>query len=261
MILKKIYKIDLDNELGSGVFGRLVKAEAKIGLINEKPTLTVAVKMVRSKSNVIAAEYLVNELKLLIHLGLHLNIVNLLGSCTEGIYAGFIELSSLAKHFIFLKNPFNCFTFSGNLFLIIDYCRHGNLKDYLTNHRGSYVNQMNTFRGIFGKLNSECSSTSSQAEYALNVYPNIFLYLKSNLHQCRIEEIQQRHEEPIHSSPNVIVNPFEESYYKDLEYYYNIGVHAPADKDIIDTSDCNKQPDWSINYKADSKASSSSSNY
>ena len=172
----------------------------------------------------------------------------------------FIELSSLAKHFIFLKNPFNCFTFSGNLFLIIDYCRHGNLKDYLTNHRGSYVNKMNTFRGIFGKLNSERSSTSSQAEYALNVYPNIFLYLKSNLHQCRIEAIQQRHEEPIHSSPNVIVNPFEESYYKDLEYYYNIGVHAPADKDIIDTSDCNKQPDWSINYKADSKASSSSSN-
>lgn len=50
--------------------------------------MTVAVKTVRSKSNVAAAESFVNELKLLIHLGMHLNIVNLLGSCTEGIYHG-----------------------------------------------------------------------------------------------------------------------------------------------------------------------------
>ena len=48
-----------------------------------KTAKTVAVKMVKSQTNVAALEALVSELKILIHLGSHLNVVNLLGACTK----------------------------------------------------------------------------------------------------------------------------------------------------------------------------------
>lgn len=72
-------------QLGAGNFGRVVKAEAS-GLNDNVPVKTVAVKMVRSQTNVLALEALVSELKILIHLGAHLNIVNLLGACTKNLY-------------------------------------------------------------------------------------------------------------------------------------------------------------------------------
>lgn len=75
-------------QLGSGCFGRVVKGEA-IGIKGSRETVrTVAVKMVRSQTNVAAMESLVSELKILIHLGSHLNVVNLLGACTKKITKG-----------------------------------------------------------------------------------------------------------------------------------------------------------------------------
>jgi len=84
----------LGNELGFGAFGRVVKAEA-IGLKSKwikkseetDDVKTVAVKMIRSQlliqNQVAALEALVSELKVMIHLGPHLNVVNLLGACTK----------------------------------------------------------------------------------------------------------------------------------------------------------------------------------
>lgn len=75
-------------QLGSGCFGRVVKGEA-IGIKGSSETVrTVAVKMVKSQTSVVAMESLVSELKILIHLGSHLNVVNLLGACTKKITKG-----------------------------------------------------------------------------------------------------------------------------------------------------------------------------
>jgi hypothetical protein len=75
-------------QLGAGCFGRVVKAEA-VGIKSSGEIVkTVAVKMVRSVTNVAAMEALVSELKILIHLGSHLNVVNLLGACTKKISKG-----------------------------------------------------------------------------------------------------------------------------------------------------------------------------
>lgn len=75
-------------QLGTGCFGRVVKGEA-IGIKGSCEIVqTVAVKMVRSKANVAALEALVSELKILIYLGSHLNVVNLLGACTKNITKG-----------------------------------------------------------------------------------------------------------------------------------------------------------------------------
>ncbi len=48
--------------------------------------------MIKSQTNVAAFEALVSELKIMIYLGAHLNIVNLLGACTKSIIRGTILL-------------------------------------------------------------------------------------------------------------------------------------------------------------------------
>ena len=73
--------------MGTGAFGRVVKAEA-IGLKSDEPVTTVAVKMVRSRADIAAIQSLVSELKIMIHLGSHLNVVNLMGACTKDISKG-----------------------------------------------------------------------------------------------------------------------------------------------------------------------------
>ena len=81
------------NELGSGAFGRVVKAEA-VGLAmrNGQTVKTVAVKMVSSQllyqNQLAALETLISELKVMIYLGSHVNVVNLLGAYTKHISHG-----------------------------------------------------------------------------------------------------------------------------------------------------------------------------
>ena len=93
--------------MGSGAFGRVVKAEAiglKSSVRNDSDATataadvkTVAVKMVRSQlliqSQVAALEALVSELKVMIYLGPHLNVVNLLGACTKRASKGLYILN------------------------------------------------------------------------------------------------------------------------------------------------------------------------
>jgi hypothetical protein len=85
-------------QLGAGCFGRVVKAEA-VGIAGSGESVqTVAVKMVRSPTNVAAVEALISEMKILIFLGSHLNVVNLLGACTKQISKGKIRNNCL-EHF------------------------------------------------------------------------------------------------------------------------------------------------------------------
>ena len=59
-------------------------SQKRIGSKPEQPVATVAVKMVRSTANAEAALIsLVGELKIMIQLGSHLNVVNLMGACTD----------------------------------------------------------------------------------------------------------------------------------------------------------------------------------
>ncbi|KAK4010278.1 hypothetical protein OUZ56_019424 [Daphnia magna] len=113
-------RLTLGIQLGTGCFGRVVKAEAFGIKGSDEIVKTVAVKMVRSESNVAAMEALVSELKILIHLGSHLNVVNLLGACTKKIS-------------------------KGELLIIVEYCRFGNLQSYLVNHRSSFINLVDEF--------------------------------------------------------------------------------------------------------------------
>lgn len=98
--------------LGSGVFGRVVEATVS-DLLHSHPTTKVAIKMVKPSSS--AAQSLMSELKVLGHLGPHLNLVNLLGACTRG----------------------------GPVYLITEFCRHGDLVNYLQRNKHTFL-QSNT---------------------------------------------------------------------------------------------------------------------
>ena len=67
--------------MGSGAFGRVLKAEAS-GILSSEAVTTVAVKMVKPRADITYMKALMAELKIMIHIGKHLNIVNLLGAST-----------------------------------------------------------------------------------------------------------------------------------------------------------------------------------
>ena len=77
-------KLKLGKLLGSGAFGRVLKGEAS-GIVSWEPFSTVAVKMVKPQADITYIKALMSELKIMIQLGKHLNIVNLLGACTTGL--------------------------------------------------------------------------------------------------------------------------------------------------------------------------------
>lgn len=100
--------IVLGQVLGSGAFGRVVKATVN-DLLHSHSVTKVAVKMVKHNSG--AVQSLMSELKVLAHLGPHLNVVNLLGACTRG----------------------------GPVYLITEFCRHGDLVNYLQRNKHTFL--------------------------------------------------------------------------------------------------------------------------
>ncbi|NXL87860.1 CSF1R factor, partial [Alectura lathami] len=98
--------------LGAGAFGKVVEATA-FGLGKEDSVLKVAVKMLKSTADTDEQEALMSELKIMSHLGHHENIVNLLGACTYG----------------------------GPILVITEYCRYGDLLNFLRKKAESIIIQ------------------------------------------------------------------------------------------------------------------------
>ncbi|CAH1777673.1 unnamed protein product [Owenia fusiformis] len=98
--------------LGAGAFGRVVKADA-VGLNDYESSTPVAVKMVKDCTDYDQMKSLMSELKIMIHIGSHLNVLNLLGAVTKDIA-------------------------SGELYIMMEYCPHGNLRNYLLKHRATF---------------------------------------------------------------------------------------------------------------------------
>ena len=155
MRLNETLNVNLGIQLGAGCFGRVVKAEA-VGLKDSEETVkTVAVKMVRSEANIAAMEALIGELKILIYLGSHLNVVNLLGACTKQMYKGIVRFFFSKRIASSLKN---CVCpFLGELLVIVEYCRFGSLQTFLISHRNNFINLVDDF----GNLKTQCEMESN----------------------------------------------------------------------------------------------------
>lgn len=99
--------VALGRVLGSCSVGRIVEATVS-GLTGSDSAAKAAVKIMKSKRD--AAQSLMSELKVLAYLGPHLNIVNLLGACTR----------------------------QGPLYLITEFCQHGDLLSYLHRNKAAF---------------------------------------------------------------------------------------------------------------------------
>ncbi|XP_056131652.1 platelet-derived growth factor receptor alpha [Lampris incognitus] len=103
-------RLALGRILGSGAFGKVVEGTA-YGLSRSQPVMKVAVKMLKPTARSSEKQALMSELKIMTHLGPHLNIVNLLGACTK----------------------------SGPIYIITEYCFHGDLVNYLHKNREKFI--------------------------------------------------------------------------------------------------------------------------
>ncbi|KAF5275343.1 hypothetical protein FQR65_LT04171 [Abscondita terminalis] len=96
----------LGKTLGEGAFGKVVKAESS-GLLKPGQSPVVAVKMLKEGHTDNEMMDLVSEMEMMKMIGKHVNIINLLGCCTQ----------------------------NGPLYVVVEYAPHGNLRDFLRQHR------------------------------------------------------------------------------------------------------------------------------
>ncbi|XP_062297514.1 receptor-type tyrosine-protein kinase FLT3 [Scomber scombrus] len=131
--------LELGKELGSGAFGMVLQATA-YGINKPGVSQQVAVKMLKDKHQTVEKEALMSELKMLTHIGHHANIVNLLGACTD----------------------------TGPIYLIFQYCRHGDLLNYLKNNSKRYHKSVtdafnkDRFRSLYHNLHPRKTSSEKQ---------------------------------------------------------------------------------------------------
>uniref|UniRef100_A0A671TXQ5 receptor protein-tyrosine kinase n=1 Tax=Sparus aurata TaxID=8175 RepID=A0A671TXQ5_SPAAU len=104
-------RLQLGKPLGRGAFGKVIQASA-FGIDNTTSCSTVAVKMLKEGATASEHKALMTELKILNHIGHHLNVVNLLGACTKP---------------------------GGPLMVIVEYCCYGNLSNFLKSKREVFV--------------------------------------------------------------------------------------------------------------------------
>ncbi|RXG71189.1 Macrophage colony-stimulating factor 1 receptor [Armadillidium vulgare] len=108
--------ITLGKQLGAGAFGRVLLAQVK-GLNGKESPTRVAVKMCKFGYDMAHLRALIMELKIMIHLGKHLNIVNLLGAHTSNID-------------------------KGELWILVEYCKYGNLLKFIQRGKAQFINQI-----------------------------------------------------------------------------------------------------------------------
>ncbi|RXG53860.1 Vascular endothelial growth factor receptor 3 [Armadillidium vulgare] len=108
--------ITLGKQLGTGAFGRVLIAQVK-GLNGKESPTRVAIKMCNYEGDKTHIRALILELKIMIHLGKHLNIVNLIGAHTSNID-------------------------KGELWILVKYCRYGNLLKFIQKAKSKFINQI-----------------------------------------------------------------------------------------------------------------------
>lgn len=140
--------LEFGKVLGSGAFGRVMNATA-YGISKTGVSIQVAVKMLKEKADRCEREALMAELKMMTHLGHHDNIVNLLGACT----------------------------LSGPVYLIFEYCCHGDLLNYLRSKREKFHR---TWTEIFKEHNfsfyptfQSHSNSSMPGSREVQIYPPV----------------------------------------------------------------------------------------
>lgn len=99
--------------------------------------------MVKDKSCIQQLESLSDELMIMVHLVKHITIVSLLAACTKDIR-------------------------NGLLYVLVEYCKNGNLESYLERHRNKFIDQFNQNTGLIDRTINQCVDISSEIPISEN---------------------------------------------------------------------------------------------
>ncbi|KAF5277866.1 hypothetical protein FQA39_LY06018 [Lamprigera yunnana] len=214
-------KLKLGKQLGSGAFGVVIKAEAT-GIIGGEEFTTVAIKMVKRNAEYTYIKALASELKIMVHLGKHLNVVNLLGACTKNV----------AKR---------------ELLVIVEYCRFGNLHNYLLRHRNSFINQIDVKSG---KIDYNFESDILERSFSVS----------SDKSTCQSPNVKYAALKFSHSDSNTLPRDMVD-YRSALNYTGStavtestiVSMTPTGGDDCLVNSSNSSQPEWRSNYRGDYK--------
>lgn len=112
--------------IGNGNFGAVFKGELR-GLYRPNAKIIVAIKTMNDSANDNRLMSFLGEIKVMSNIDPHLNLVNMIGSCT----------SEYAEY--------------GKLWLLLEFCQYGDLKDYLVQNRKKLLSESET-----DAMNSRC---------------------------------------------------------------------------------------------------------
>ena len=103
-------RFTVGKQIGSGNFGKVYKGTID-GLFDENSKSTVAIKTISNKMNETELENIICEIKIMSSVDPHLNLVSMVASCSSQ------------------------FRTDGKLWLLLEFCKHGDLKMYLMENR------------------------------------------------------------------------------------------------------------------------------
>lgn len=113
-----------------------------IGIEKSIKITTVAVKLIKDEKDADQRNSLITEIQMLLFLGKHLNVVNLLGIVTKN-----------------------------KLMAIVEYCRYGNMKNFLLANRLNFINMVNTENGeldmVYDDVKVEASNSSKDSGFSI----------------------------------------------------------------------------------------------
>ncbi|VDK80072.1 unnamed protein product [Litomosoides sigmodontis] len=140
-------KLFFKQSLGGGNFGQVYLGELNKPRVSDSlavsHVLKVAVKAPRDGRNIHHQKALSDELKIMIAIGIHPNVLCLIGAVTK-------EMSS------------------GQLYVIMEYCENDNLKDYLSKNSAGFLNEVEVSRE---PLNSDGYLTPTRnAQHETQIY-------------------------------------------------------------------------------------------
>lgn len=114
---------NVGDEIGSGNFGKVYKGDL-FGLTRRYSKTTVAIKYINGGVNEKEMDTLLDEMKIMSNVKPHLNLVSMIGSCTS-------ELEE-----------------RGKLWILLEFCEHGDLKQYLVTNKDNILADKNGTRRL-----------------------------------------------------------------------------------------------------------------
>jgi serine/threonine protein kinase len=111
------------NIIGSGYFGNVYRGQVT-GIYGKDAKTLVAIKVMRDKTDSNKIDTFLDEMKLMSNLDPHLNLVNMVGSCTSE------------------------YTYRGELWLLLEFCSHGDLRTFLIENKKNILEELEVTTAI-----------------------------------------------------------------------------------------------------------------